>query len=131
MQKLWEKIVLLATLAAATTLMRSSVGEIARAPGGPEFMRELLERNAEIAAKAGYPMPEAYMERCRALLGDKASPLTASMLRDMERKGPIESDHIVGFMLDKARALGVDDTLLQVSTMHLKAYEERRAAGRL
>ena len=51
------------------------------------------------------------------------------MLRDPESGGPVEADHIVGFMLEKARAHGVDDGMLAVTYTHLKAYEARR--GRL
>jgi 2-dehydropantoate 2-reductase len=53
------------------------------------------------------------------------------MLRDMEAGGPVESDHIVGWMLERARAHGVDDTVLSMALTHLKAYEARRDAGRL
>ena len=48
------------------------------------------------------------------------------MLRDLENGGPIEADHIVGFMLEKARAHGVDEGTLAVAYAHLKAYEVRR-----
>jgi 2-dehydropantoate 2-reductase len=53
------------------------------------------------------------------------------MLRDLEAGKPVEGDHIVGWMLDRARAHGVDDTILSLAYTHLKAYENRRAAGRL
>lgn len=128
-QKMWEKLVLLATLASATTLMRASIGEIARAAGGREIMQTLLERNAVIAEKSGYPMPARYMDQNRALFSNTSLPMTASMLRDIEGGGRVEADHIVGFMLEKARAHGVDPTLHAVSYAHLKAYEERRAAA--
>ena len=48
------------------------------------------------------------------------------MLRDLENGGLIEADHIVGFMLDKARAHGVDDGMPAVAHTHLKAYDVRR-----
>ncbi len=130
-QKMWEKVVLLSTMAGMTTLMRANIGEIARTPEGLEIMREFLERNAAIAAEEGYPMPERFMEQNRALFADTAGQMTASMLRDLERKGPVEADHIMGFMLEKARAHGIDDGLHQVSFAHLKAYEQRREGGRL
>ena len=60
------------------------------------------------------------------MLSAPGSTLTASMLRDLENGGPIEADHIVGFMLEKARAHGVDDGMLAVAYAHLKAYEARR-----
>ena len=130
-QKMWEKVVMLSTLAGMTTLMRANVGEIVRTADGAGLMRMLLERNAEIAAAEGYPIPEAFMERSQRILIDPASTITASMLRDVERQGPVEADHIVGFMLEKARAHGIDDMLHRISYTDLKAYELRRAAGRL
>jgi 2-dehydropantoate 2-reductase len=53
------------------------------------------------------------------------------MLRDLEAGGSTEADHIIGWMLDKARRHGVDDTVLALAYAHLKAYEARKAAGRL
>jgi 2-dehydropantoate 2-reductase len=48
------------------------------------------------------------------------------MLRDIEGRGRIEADHIVGYMLDQARKLGIDDRLHALCYLHLKAYEQRR-----
>ena len=53
------------------------------------------------------------------------------MLRDLEGGGPVEADPIVGWMLERARKHGCDDTILGAAYTHLKAYEARRAAGRL
>ena len=53
------------------------------------------------------------------------------MLRDLEAGGRTEADHIVGWMLKKARAHGVDETLLSLAYTHLKSFEARRDAGRL
>ncbi len=51
------------------------------------------------------------------------------MLRDLENGGPVEADHIVGFMLQRARAHGVDDGILAAAFAHLKVYEARRGLG--
>jgi 2-dehydropantoate 2-reductase len=53
------------------------------------------------------------------------------MLRDVEIGSRTEADHIIGWMLDRGRAHGIDVPLLSVAYTHLKAYEARRAAGRL
>ena len=53
------------------------------------------------------------------------------MLRDLERGRAVETDHIIGWMLDRARAHSVDDTILNLAYVHLKVYEARRTAGRL
>jgi len=39
----------------------------------------------------------------------------------------VEADHIVGWMLERARRHGIDDRVLSMAYTHLKAYEARRA----
>jgi 2-dehydropantoate 2-reductase len=130
-QDMWEKIVLLSAMAATTCLFRGNVSEIVSAPGGREVMERALDANIEIAAREGHPPRPAAADFARRGLTDPASLWSTSMLRDLEAGGPVESDHVVGWMLDRARAQGVDDTVLSMAYTHLKAYEARRAAGRL
>ncbi|HEY1506733.1 MAG TPA: ketopantoate reductase family protein [Stellaceae bacterium] len=131
MAGMWEKLVHLATVAGATAAMRANIGEIARTAEGTALMVELLETNAEIASRAGFAPSAGFLGEYRALLSDRKSMNTASMLRDIEGKGQIEADHIVGYLLHKAREHHVDDRLLRVIYVHLKAYEQRREARRL
>lgn len=128
---MWEKLVHLATVAGMTTLMRANIGEIARTEAGASISLRLLEANAAIAAREGHPVPEAAMEGYRAMFADPQSPYTASMLRDIERGGPVEADHIAGFMQRLAVRHGLEPDLYTIVLTHLQAYEERRAAGRL
>lgn len=130
-QDLWEKIVFLCALATATCLFRGNVREIMAAPGGREAMERALAANAEIARREGHAPRAKTIEFARDRLTDPAGLWSASMLRDLEAGGAVESDHIVGWMLARARAHGVDDTLLSSAYTHLKTYEARRAAGRL
>lgn len=130
MQIMWEKIVHLATIAGMTCLMRATVGEIARTRDGSALMLDFLTRNAEIAGRSGHTPSAAFMTEYRQLFSDKKSTYTASMLRDIEKRGPIEADHVIGFMLDKAVDLDIDPTLHRVVYAHLQSYEQRRAADR-
>lgn len=130
-QEMWNKVVHLATVAGMTTLMRASVGEIARTNEGTALAIEFLESNAAIARAEGFPPTSAFLTEYRALFADQTSSYTASMLRDLERGGPIEAAHIIGFMLEKARHHGLDDRLHRVVLTHLESYEARRAANRL
>jgi len=129
-QAMWEKCVHLSTVAAMTSLMRASIGEIVRG-GGTELMLEALAVNAEIAGREGHAPSDTFRTEYAKMFSDPTIPYGASMLRDIERGGPIESDHIVGFMRDKAKKYGIPARLLDISYAHLKAYEQRRAAGRL
>jgi 2-dehydropantoate 2-reductase len=128
---MWEKLLHLATAAGVTCVMRANIGEIARTADGSALMIDLLEANAAIATREGFPPSAAFMDEYRALFRNTQSTYTASMLRDIERHGEIEADHILGYMLEKARRHGVDDRLHRVVYVHAKAYEQRRQAGRL
>jgi 2-dehydropantoate 2-reductase len=129
--EMWEKIVFLCTLASATVLFRANVREIIAAPGGTKAMQRALAANVEIATREGHPPRKEAIEFARTRLTDPLGTWSASMLRDLESGGQVEGDHIVGWMLEKARKHGVDDTILSIAYTHLKAYEARRAAGRL
>ncbi|HUP96630.1 MAG TPA: 2-dehydropantoate 2-reductase [Usitatibacter sp.] len=130
-QDMWEKIVFLSALAANTVLYRANVREIMAAPGGRESMERTLAANIEIATREGHPPRPQFIERARGRLTDATGLWSASMLRDLEGGGSVEGDHIIGWMLERARKHGIDDAMLSIAYTHLKAYEARRAAGRV
>ena len=47
------------------------------------------------------------------------------MLRDVEKGGVTEADHILGDMVARAAAKGVDVPLLRLAYSHLQAYALR------
>jgi 2-dehydropantoate 2-reductase len=129
-QEMWEKWVFLATLAGATCLMRAPIGDIVASPGGHEMIRSLLEECCAIAQEAGRAPRAAFLEQASAALTATGSPLTASMLRDVEANAPVEADHIVGDLLRRrgsAHPIGKQLSQLATAYTHLKAYEARRA----
>jgi 2-dehydropantoate 2-reductase len=128
MQSMWEKLVHLATLAGMTCLMRASVGEIARTEEGAKLMLEFLHSNADIAQAEGFAPSESFLQHYQKLFSDTNANLTASMLRDIERKGPTEAEHVLGFMLEKARLHGIDDRVHRIAYIHCQAYDQRRLA---
>ena len=123
---LWEKFVGLATLAAMTCLMRSSAGDILRTDEGAALMAEAFEVCDRAARAAGHTPRAAAMVPFKAMLTDRASPMMASMLRDLEGGGRTEGAHIVGDMLARARAAGIDPGPLRHAWVHLQAAENRR-----
>lgn len=129
-QDMWEKLMFLSALAATTCLFRGNIGEILSAPGGKAAIERALAANVEIVTKCGAaPRAQAIEFATKRLL--TPGPASSSMLRDLERGNPVESDHIVGFMLERAREHGVDDAILSLAYAHLKTYEARREAVRL
>ena len=123
-QDMWEKWVFIATGAGITCLMRASIGDIV-AGGGASLATGLLDECAAIAAAAGFGPREAFLQRTRAMLTTPGSPLTASMLRDIEGHMPVEGDHILGDLLRRA-AKPDDRSLLRIAFAHVQAYEARR-----
>jgi len=125
-QAMWDKWVLLATLAGMTCLMRGSVGDIVATQSGTKLMLALLDECASVAAAQGFATPEGEMARYRGMLTQAGSAFTASMLRDVESGGQTEGDHILGALLARARERNLQTPLLEVASTHLEAYSARR-----
>lgn len=130
-QDLWEKIVFLSALAATTCLFRANVGEIVATHDGRAIVERAFAANVEIATREGHAPRDATLAWARERLTDAKGKWSASMLRDLESGKNVEADHIVGFMLERARRHGIDDTVLAMAFTHLQAYGVRRAANRL
>lgn len=126
MQEMWNKWVVLASMAGATCVMRAPIGAIVSAPGGTDFMLGLIEECRVVAQAEGYePAPEV-MEEIRAFLTTAESQQTSSMLRDIRNNGRIEADHIIGDMVVRGKSAGLQVPRLDVIFCNLKAYEVAR-----
>lgn len=126
-QAMWDKWVLLATLAGMTCLMRAAVGDIVATGAGEKLILALLAENASVAKAEGFATPDAVMINYRGMLTQKGSSFTASMLRDIESGGQAEGDHILGALLALARKHGIAAPVLEVAATHLEAYAARKA----
>lgn len=131
LQQMWEKWVFLATLAASTSLHRASIGAILKAPDGRRFLEGMLAECKAVAASNGYAIGDASNARAQSILFAEGSPLTASMLRDIEMQSRIEADHVIGDLIARGGEAqhGGELTLLRIAYGHLKAYEARQAAA--
>ncbi len=128
-QAMWDKIVFLSSLAGATCTLRASIGDILNTVYGEEFIKGLLADCARIAAGSGHAVAEAQLAGYGKLLTEKGSALVASMLRDVERGGATEADHILGDLVGRAQAQGLDAHCLKLAYAHLQAYDLRRKSG--
>lgn len=124
---MWQKFSFLSALAGITCLMRASIGDIVAVAEGADVIRRLYLECAEVARRSGHPPAEKAMAEAIEILGAAHSPLKASMLRDIERGGPTEAEHVIGDMLSRAKALGVDTPLLGAACVHLRVHEARLA----
>ena len=87
----------------------------------------LLEECAAIATGQGFVPRPAALDRARAMFTAEGSMLTASMARDIERRGPVESEQIMGDLLRRAGDQAHLCPVLRIVHVHLKAYEARLA----
>lgn len=127
-QDCWEKYVFLCSLAAGTCLMRGSVGEIASTADGQAIMLNLLAEAQAVSAAAGYRVRPQADGAARKLFTDTASPVTASMFRDLRQGLRVEADHIVGDMIARGAARGIATPYLRVAYSHLQVYQQQREA---
>jgi 2-dehydropantoate 2-reductase len=125
MGEMWAKLVMLGSLAAMTVLMRGNVGEIIRA-GGQEVILRLFRLSAAIAAAQGHPLSDAQLAGIERNFTNPKSTATASMFRDLQAGGPIEIDHIVGYLVEAGKAKGLDVTLLETALINGRTYETQR-----
>ena len=126
MQEMWEKWVFLASLAASTCLMRTSVGNILAAAGGKDFLLGMLDECSAIAKASGHEPTGPFFQRTSGLLTTEGSPMTASMFRDVKAGLPVEADHVIGDLVARADAAKIPVPKLRTAYTHLKAYEKQR-----
>ena len=123
---MWEKFVFLTALAGTTCLLRAPIGAIMETAEGEKITLEMLDECKRIAVASGHTLREEHMARARQTLTERGSNLAASMLRDIERNGRTEADHIVGDMLHRGRELKLPTPLLRLAYCHLQAYKARQ-----
>jgi 2-dehydropantoate 2-reductase len=129
LQDMWEKWVLLASLGAATCLMRGNIGEIEAIPGGAELARAILGECSAISSACGYPPGPVFLARTEKMLTTPRSTLTSSMYRDMSKSVPVEVDQILGDLLERGRNFSVSTPLLEAACANLRIYQARLSAS--
>jgi 2-dehydropantoate 2-reductase len=122
MQDMWDKWVFITTIAATTCLMRATIGDVVAAEAN-EVPLGIAAECAAIVERNGYAARPAGLERLKTMVTTAGSPVTASMMRDVERRGPVEVDHVIGDLLRRGEAGA--SPLLRLAYLHLKTYQAR------
>ena len=122
---LWQKWWFVASLGATCVLGRGVVGEIAAVvPHGPALARAVVEECAAITQANGYPITESALLRHIDTMTQSGSTLSSSMYRDLINGAPVEADHILGDLVDRAK--GISAPLVAAAHVQLKVYEAAR-----
>ncbi|MBX9940847.1 MAG: 2-dehydropantoate 2-reductase [Candidatus Obscuribacterales bacterium] len=130
-QDMWEKWVLIASLAALTTMMRATVGQVARSPYGTTIASQLADECLAVLKAHGFEPEQSFVDSTHSRLVDTSSSLTASMLRDMERGNRVEAQQILGDFIERAQSKDVPVPMLQAAYCHVCAYQRRREEKQL
>lgn len=129
LDELWAKWVYLAPFAALSILTGGSIGEAARAPGGRGTAAALLAEAAAVAQANGHRPPPEKLARDLDILTDVDSANRASMVKDQLAGRPVEDEAIIGDMVDRAAAAGLDVPLLRATRAALGVYARRHPGG--
>jgi len=107
---LWEKVVRLAPLAAATAITQRSLGELRSDPDWRSTLEDAVDEACAVAAADGVVLnPQAQWE----ILDAMPPTVTTSAARDAAAGRPTELDAIVGGVVRAANRLGVPVTTLE------------------
>lgn len=128
-QALWNKWMMIAAAALMTCLMRGTVGEICRTEDGKALMRRAMAECLTLAATEGHLLPDAVRAQMETRLLDDKLDWMASMARDIAQGAQrLEAANIVGDLVRRAKAFGLDVPIAQAAYCHLQVYEAQQAA---
>jgi 2-dehydropantoate 2-reductase len=130
-QDLWDKWIMLGSIASMCSAMRGTVGDIMESQDGLAIMTEILDECCEVAKAEGYAPGDKMRENVKAALTGKGSKSVASILGDIEKGGAVEAFQITGDMLGRARKHGIAAPNLRFAYAHLQTYEARRSRSGL
>ncbi len=130
-QDLWDKWIMLATIAGMCASMRGTVGDVMETEDGAAIVLETLDESCKVATAEGHAPSDKVLAGLQTMLTAKGSKAVASILGDMEKSGAAEGKQIVGDMLGRARKHGIAAPNLRFAYTHLQTYEARRARGGL
>lgn len=126
-QALWDKWTFLSTLAGMTTLCNGSIGEIVATPYGGALARAMYTECCEIAGAHGFAISLGNQTKAIEMLTAAGSPMTASMLRDLNAGNKTEHDHILQEMIRKAEARQLPCNLIKIAYTHIELMQRRQS----
>ena len=130
-QDLWDKWIMLTSLAAMCCTLRGATDDIMAADDGRALMAETVDECRKVAAAEGFDPGDKNIAELKSFLTQRGTAFAASMLGDLEKGGPVEGRHVIGDMLERARRHGIAAPHLRTAHAVVQAYEARRARGGL
>lgn len=124
-QTMWDKFCMMAALATANIITRATVGEILEAPSGEAFLLGALAECRDAAAALGHPITAKTLELYNRMFTTRGSPFAVSMFRDIEAGRPTEGEHIIGDLVRRATAQGIETPMLRCALAAIETHETK------
>lgn len=125
--EIWKKYIFISAMAGMTCLTRSSIGPILKSPNGMEIYERLVKEISAIGESQEKTLDADVWEQTMKRVRTLSDEMKSSMLRDMEKGLPIETDHFHGTLLKLAPA-DLDIPLLKTIYSTLSIYQTTQAA---
>jgi 2-dehydropantoate 2-reductase len=126
---MWHKWIFIATLGLVACLLHGTIGEINAVPDGEDTILAALDECAATAKAEGFPLPQSHLDFIRKNYTAKGSWLTSSMFRDMQKGVDVESEEILGDLLQHAQQHNLKTPLLEAATVRMRVYQNARHAS--
>jgi len=126
--EMWEKWVFLASVTAVNCLARGTVGDVNAVPGGTDLATAVADEAGRVAAAAGFPPRPEATRNLLATLTEAGASTTSSVYRDLRAGRRVESDAIIGDLVNRARDLAVPTPLFAATAVNLAVYQRKLAA---
>jgi 2-dehydropantoate 2-reductase len=104
---LWEKFIRFAAFAAATSLMRTTAGQIMGNSEARALLQQLIEEGVAVAAASGNPVAADFTDASMTMFSSLAPTSRSSMAADLERGRRLELPWVSGRINDLGLKLRV------------------------
>ncbi|PPB10801.1 ketopantoate reductase family protein [Brevibacillus laterosporus] len=125
-QEAWQKYLFITMLSGITTLMNAAVGPIRDSPFGIELTKQLTEECVSVMIGIGAPISPQMVDHVMETFKQQGYKMKSSMLRDMEKRLPIEGEHLQGYLLRLAEQQGIETPMLRIVYNNVRIYEQKR-----
>ncbi len=122
-RELWQKLVMICTLAGANCLTRLPLGPCRTDPATRMLMQTLALEVVTVAGAVGASLPDDQVDRTMAVLEMLPAPMKASMLAALERGERLEASALNGAVDRLGRANGIDTPVNRTVYAALAPYE--------
>jgi 2-dehydropantoate 2-reductase len=123
---MWHKWAFITAGGAITCLMRGTIGNIIAAPGGKEFILDVIEETERVAEAAGYAVSAAAHAASLEMFAEEGSVFTSSLYRDVLAGAPHEGEHLLGQYVAVAERVGVEVPLTRLALTQLRVQDQAR-----